>query len=131
MTHAPASRARADVSSDEPSSTTMISRHGAAPRRADTTSPMASAPFVAGITIDTCEGSAKKTLDDSIPRDRLRNGSTGLAKPCGERAVGCKPVDGDGHRGRIRTADETVGSVLHELERPAGVGRGDHRPAGK
>jgi len=40
---APAAAARAAVSSLDPSSTTMISRHGPAPARADTTSAMTSA----------------------------------------------------------------------------------------
>src|SRR5215475_4414944 len=72
-THAPAARALADVSSVERSSTTRTSRHGAAARREETTVPMASASFIAGMTIVTLEGSAKQLLDHPVPRDRLRD----------------------------------------------------------
>src|SRR6185295_19034635 len=99
----------------------MISHHEPAPRSADTTPPMVSASFIAGITIDTVESSAKKTLDDPVPGDRLRNGSPRPSKACSKRSIGGQTVDGFGNGGRIRAADEPVDPVVHELQRSAGI----------
>src|SRR5438128_12624071 len=131
MTHAPASRALAAVSSTDPSSTTMISCHAAAPRRRDTTVPMVSASFIAGMTIDTMEESAKELLDDAVPRDRLRHALPGAAEARGERAIGGKPVDRCRERVCVRLADEPVDAVANEFERAAGIVRGDHGPGGE
>src|SRR5258705_1330646 len=127
MTHAPAARARVAVSSADPSSTTMISRHGAAPRSCETTLPMASASFIAGITIETVEQSANELLDDAVPGDRAGERLTGAAETLGERSIAGDPVDRGGKRGRVGRADESVDAVAHEFERAAGIGRGDHR----
>src|SRR5689334_17049800 len=97
----------------------MISPHEAAPRSADTTPPMASASFIAGITIDTFDGSAKKTLDDTVPRDRLRHREARPSKARGERSIGRETIDGPGNRGRVGSTDETVDAVLHEFQRAA------------
>ena len=46
---------------------------GGAARRRDTTVPMASASFIAGITIETLDGSANELLDDAVHVIVLRN----------------------------------------------------------
>src|SRR6185369_4281449 len=125
-THAPAARAFADVSSVEPSSTTRTSRHGAVERMDETTVPIASASFIAGMTIDTLEGSAKQLLDHAVPRDRLREFAASAAQPLGERPVGIEPVDRRGERRGRWLADEPVDAIPYELQRTAGIGRGDH-----
>src|SRR5262245_25207205 len=99
MTQAPAARALADVSSVDPSSTTRISRHRAAVRSEDTTAPMASASFIAGMTIEMLEGSAKQLLDHTVPRDRLRDVPPCAAEPLSERPVSSECIDGRGERG--------------------------------
>src|SRR6478735_9379248 len=58
MTRAPARAAASPVPSDEPSSTTRTSCHGAAARSAVTTAPMPSPSLNAGTTIDTDSGDA-------------------------------------------------------------------------
>src|SRR5689334_4427174 len=125
-THAPAARALADVSSVDPSSTTRTSRHGAAARSEETTIPMASASFIAGMTIETLEGSAKQLLDHAVPRDRLRDAPTGTAEPLGQRAVSGEPVDRRGERRRRRLTHVSVDAITYELERTSSIGRGDH-----
>src|SRR6185503_3798426 len=127
-THAPASRALAPVSSADPSSTTMISRHRAAPRSCETTPPMASASFIAGMTMETSEQSAKELLDDAVPGNRARGRLSGAAETLGERPVAGEPVDGGCQRGRLGCADESVDAVAHELERAAGIGGRDDGP---
>src|SRR5687768_2284001 len=70
MTQAPAPRASRPVASTDPSSTTMISRQGAASLSRRTTSAIESASSLAGITIDTADGSA--TFGSSCHCSRLR-----------------------------------------------------------
>src|SRR5262245_10359781 len=125
-THAPAARALADVSSVEPSSTTRTSRHGAVERREETTVPIASASFIAGMTIDTLEGSAKQLLDHAVPRDRLRDLAASAAQPLGERPVGSESVYRCGERLRHWLADQPVDAIPYEFERTAGIARRDH-----
>src|SRR5262245_7676962 len=59
-TVAPDADATVDVASFDPSSTTMISCHGAAAFSAPTTLLMASASLYAGMTMDTADGSATR-----------------------------------------------------------------------
>src|SRR5262245_5645082 len=127
MTHAPASAARAAVASAEPSSTTRISRQGAAARRWVTTSPIAPSSLKAGITIDTVEGSAKQLLHHAIPGDLARACETRRAEPCSERAIGRERRDRGAERPRFWRADEAVLTVDDEFERASRVGAGDHR----
>src|SRR5258705_7569526 len=122
MTHAPAARARAAVSSADPSSTTMISRHAAAPRSCETTLPMASASFIAGITIETVEQSAKELLDDAVPGNRAGERLTGAAETLRERTIAGDPVDRGGKRGRGGRPAKSVAAVSHESDRAAGIG---------
>src|SRR4051812_15685824 len=100
-TDAPAALARAAVSSLDPSSTTMISRHPAASRRRDTTPPMASASSMAGMTIETVDVSAKQLLDHAVPRNGAGVGLSRFAEALRERGVGRDGVDGRGDRQRI------------------------------
>src|SRR5262247_2700374 len=125
-THAPAARAFAEVSSVEPSSTTRTSRQGAAARRDETTVPMASASFIAGMTIEILEGSAKQLLDHAVPRDRSRDVQPGTAEPLGERTVSGEPVDRRGERRRRWLTDESVDAIPYEFERTSSISRGDH-----
>src|SRR6185503_7666984 len=125
-TQAPAARALADVSSLEPSSTTRLSRHRVAVRREDTTVPMASASFIAGMTIESLEGSAKQLLDHTVPRDRLRDVPPRAAEPLGDRPVGRESLDRRGKRRDVRLADESIDAISYELEWTSRIGRGDH-----
>src|ERR1044072_8641349 len=127
-TQAPALRACPAVSSAEPSSTTMISRQEAVRRSSDTTPAMLSASFIAGMTMETEEGSAKQVFDDAVPRDRLRDGLPGAAQTFGKRAIGREPVDGGGKRHRGGRAHESVDAVTDEFERTARIAGGDDRP---
>src|SRR5205814_9001979 len=131
MTQAPASRALAAVSSAEPSSTTMISCHRAALRSSDTTVAMLAASFIAGMTMETAEGSAKELLDDAVPRDRTGDGLSRVPEALGERSIGREPVDGGGQRHRVGRADESVDAVAHEFERTSRICGGDHGPRGE
>ena len=58
ITQAPVAAACAAVSSDDPSSTTRISRHAAEADNARTTAAMAADSLYAGMTIETDRGSA-------------------------------------------------------------------------
>src|SRR5262249_524354 len=81
------------------------------PRRAvgreDAPAPMASASFMAGMTIEMLEGSAKQLLDHTAPRDRLRDVPPCGAEPLSERPVSSECIDGRGERGGFRLADES------------------------
>src|SRR4030095_1803223 len=125
-THAPAARALADVSGVEPSATTSTSRHGAAARKEATTVPMASASFIAGMTIETLDGSAKQLLDHAVPRDRLRDVPAGATEPLRERPIDREPVDRRGERRALRLTDKSIGAIPYELEWTSSIGRGDH-----
>src|SRR5436190_6964721 len=125
-THAPAVRARAAVSSVEPSSTTRISCHEAASRSEDTTAPIASASFMAGMTIEIVDGSAKKLLDDAVPRDRPCHMLTCVAEPFRKRAIGGQFVDRHGDGRRLRFTHEAVRALSYEFERAAGISGRDH-----
>ena len=129
MTRAPRLRALAPVASREPSSTTMISlprraRRAAARRRRR----CASASFIAGMTTETREGSAKQLLHDAVPghrcaraRARPRRAARRSARSAASRATAAPIAAGSGAQ------TKPFSPSTDELERAAGVGRGDDR----
>src|SRR3712207_3158527 len=100
-TRAPAAAARAPVASLDPSSTTITSCQSAAARRRATTSPIASASFIAGMTRETVEGSAKQLFDHAVPRDGAGAVAAGGAQARREARVGREPIDGGGDCRRV------------------------------
>ena len=101
-------RAAPPSSSVEPSSTTMISRQEAAARSCDDDDrPIASASFMAGITIETLDGSAKKLLDDAVPRDRPGDVLACVAEAVGKCPVSRERIDGRRQRWRAQARTRT------------------------
>src|SRR5262245_1818941 len=125
-TSAPARAARSPVASVEPSSTTRISLHVASERRLETTSPIASSSFNAGITIETLEGSAKQALHDTIPRDLPRARQSRLAELRGAGTIGGETGDCRTDRRRLRRTHEPIPIVDDKLQRSTRVSRRDH-----
>src|SRR5215204_155500 len=125
-TRAPARAARSPVASREPSSTTRISLHSASARRLDTTSPIASSSFNAGITMETLDGSAKQALHDTVPGDLPRARESCLAELRGTCAIGGETDDCRTDGGGLRRTHEPILIVDHEFQRSTGIGRGDH-----
>src|SRR5687767_10717888 len=111
MTCAPAAAAFAPVASVEPSSTTRISRQGAAPRSCETTSAMPSSSFNAGMTTDTDEGSAKQLLHDAVPGDEPGALEAGSSEAGRQLAIGVEFGDRRANRRRVGIADEPVLAV--------------------
>src|SRR5262245_19825230 len=129
MTRAPAAAARAPVSSIDPSSMTSTSPQVAEASRRCTTPPIASASFIAGMTIETTRGSANQLLHDAVPGDLSRPGTAGLAKRARPIAIRCQRHDRLAEWLRLRSADEAVRAVDDEFECAAGIGSGNHRLA--
>src|SRR5579872_6670564 len=131
-TRAPASAARDAVSSPDPSSTTRISCQRSAAASPRTTTPTDADSLNAGITTDVRPASVgsdmgHQRVHDGVPGDAAHAFVSGVAERARERAVRGEAVDraADGFRARI--ADEAGDPVFDELERAAGVGRGDDR----
>src|SRR5688572_32344082 len=127
MTRAPASIARCAVASLEPSSITSTSRHAAVDLRLVTTSAIESSSFIAGITMETSDASAKQLLHYAIPGDGRGACASGLAETGRQLRVRGEARDRGTDRCRVGGAHEAVVSVDDELQRAAGVARGDHR----
>src|SRR5262245_61006483 len=89
ITVAPTAEAFALVASVDPSSTTRISCHAAAPRRSATTRPIAEASLNAGMTTDVAFGSgiSHQLRDDTVPGDGARAIVTGIAERARARAI--------------------------------------------
>ena len=85
----------------------------------ETTSPIASASFMAGMTIETDDASAKELLHDSVPGDRSCAGQSGTSQPCGELPIGGETRHGEPEGLGFRGAHESVLAVHDELERAA------------
>src|SRR5207244_3546137 len=90
----------------------MISCHGAVARRLVTTRPIASASFIAGMTTETAEVSAKELLDDAVPRDGARAHAAGAAKPPGQRPVAREAIDGRRNRLRLPAAHRALARLV-------------------
>ena len=95
---------------------TSTSCHGAEPRSCETTSPIASASFMAGITIETDDASAKQPLHDSVPGDRARARAPRASEARRELPVGRETRDRLPERLRVGRAHESILAVDHELE---------------
>src|SRR4029078_3183282 len=93
--------------------------------------PMESASFIAGMTIEMLEGSAKQLLDYAVPCNSLRDLPPRTAQPLGPLMVVRKFADRRRERRGIGLADKSVFTVAHELEWAARIGRGDHRLGGR
>ena len=66
-------------------------------------------------------------LDHAVPGDQPRPFVSRVAKTGGAGAIRGEPVDGGRERFRSGLGHKSVDAVFDELERPAGVGRGDDR----
>src|SRR5260221_9883018 len=95
-TRATAAAACVAVSSVDPSSTTSISRHGAAAAKSRTTAPIDAASLKAGITTDVSAASAishqplaisHECVHDAVPRDGPRALVAGVAERLRESRV--------------------------------------------
>src|SRR5262245_9401638 len=89
-TRAPAAAASAPVASIDPSSTTRISRHGAAVASSRTTAPMDAASLKAGITTDVSAASAisHQFIHHTGPCDAPRTLEPRVAERARQRLVG-------------------------------------------
>src|SRR5262249_35927045 len=122
--------AAAAVSSLDPSSTTMISRHGAAVRRSPTTAATDAASLYAGMTMLVASAPAishqpstvrHEPIDDPVPGDRPRALVAGVAESLGGASIACQPRDGRTNGlGRWR-GDESGHTIGDELEWAAGI----------
>jgi hypothetical protein len=81
---------------------------------------------MAGMTIEMVDGSAKKLLDDTVPRDRSRHLLTRAPEPFRERAIGGESIDRHGDRRWFRFTHEPIRAVSYEFERTAGISGRDH-----
>src|SRR5215212_637468 len=127
MTRARAPVARAPVASLEPSSMTSISRHVAAWCSWETTLPMACSSFIAGMTTDTVEGSAKELLHDPVPGHEPRARLSGTPQAPGQSCIAGQTRDRAGQGLRRRCAHKAVLPVDDEFEGAAGIISGDDR----
>src|SRR5262249_48118867 len=139
-TRAPAHDASVAVASPDPSSTTRISRHGAAALSARTTEPIDAASLKAGITMDVSDGSAisqqgsasapsHEAIDDVIPRDVANALEAAAPRRAGPPPIGGEPRDCRSEGFGLRFRDDPADAVFDELEGAAGIRRRHDRLA--
>ena len=132
MCRTPAARATSAVPSVDPSSmtsTSIVSMPGISRGRSRSVDGSVSASFRHGIWMISffIEHCSDQLLNHPIPRDTACALVSGVAETGGQSLVSGKPVDRQREGLVSRLTHEPVRFVLDELERTAGIGRGNDR----